>query len=338
MGATNKKRNGRSSQAIASSVKKTGEKFQIDNTQEQQIADEGIQEELQKKSVEMISLEDLYSAPSSWNEWSKLPEDKLVQLCESIISIGIQNPCIVWKIDKEKFASLYDSNKEDSYDFAGSQYMILSGHNRASAIKLISETEKDEDSEEFRSVPCFVYEDQKSEEFVEKAKQIIDDTNYLSRDKTTKEIMRAIQKKYMSFENGKLRQKENVARSVAKSLNIDESHVFRYKKVANNLIPELQELLFEEIFSFNDAQKLAAYPNAIQKYLFNNHKNVLKNKRELKNFLKNTTKDMSISEIEEELKPVEKQVSYEKVTVTVPKDRLDEFNKMFDQWKNSNLN
>lgn len=328
MGSSNRNR-----KAIAESVKNTGDKFQTEATQKQQVIDEIIQEELNEKSITMISLEDLYSAPTEWNEWSKLPEEKLVQLCESIISIGIQNPCIVWKIDKRKVESLYDSNKEDSYGFTGSRYMILSGHNRASAAKLISEAEDYDNSEKFRSVPCFVYDDQKSEEFTEKVKQIIDDTNYLSRDKTTKEIMRAVQKKYMSFENGKTRQKENVAKSIAKSLNIDESHVFRYKKVANNLIPELQELLFEETFSFNDAQKLSSYPRETQEHLFQNCKNILKNKRELKNFLKNTTKDMSISEIDEELKPSEKQVSYEKVTVTVPKDRLDEFNEMFEQWK-----
>lgn len=327
-----------SSNVIKTLSSKTEEKFAKEATQEQQIADELIQEELNKKSITMISLEDLYSAPSSWNEWSKLPEDKLVQLCESIISIGIQNPCIVWKIDKQKVESLYNSNEEDSYGFTGSRYMILSGHNRASAMKLISETEDYEDWENFRSVPCFVYEDLKSDEFIEKAKQIIDDTNYLSRDKTTKEIMRAIQKKYMSFENGRLRQTENVGKSLAKSLNISEVQVFKYNKLWKNLIPELQEFLFEELFSFNDAIKLAAYPKEIQEYLFHNHKNILKNKRELKNFLKNTTKDMSISEIDEELKPSEKQVSYEKVTVTIPKDRLDEFNEMFNQWKNSSIN
>lgn len=335
MGSLNRKRQ---AQAITNSVKNTGDKFQTEATQKQQVTDENIQKELNEKSITMISLEDLYSAPTEWNEWSKLPEEKLVQLCESIMSIGIQNPCIVWKIDKGKLESLYDSNKEDSYGFTGSRYMILSGHNRASAVKLISETENYNNWEKFRSVPCFVYDDSKTNEFIEKAKQIIDDTNYLSRDKTTKEIMRAIQKKYMSFENGRSRQTENVAKTLAKSLDISEVQVFKYNKVWKNLIPELQELLFEELFSFNDAIKLAAYPKEIQEYLFRAHKNILKNKRELKKFLKNTTPDMVISEIDEELKPAEKQISYEKVTVTVPKDRLDEFNEMFNQWKNSSKN
>lgn len=327
------RRKGMAASVIAT---KTGEMLQADA--KNMIADEMIQEELNRKQVIPVPIEDVYSAPSSWNEWARLPEDKIIQLCESIVEIGLQNPCVVWKIDKANVLSLYNPGEEDAYGFVGDKYMILSGHNRAFCTKLIGATVEHSDDEEYQSIPCFVYEEKLSDDFIEKAKQIIDDTNFLSRDKTPKETMRAIQKKYEQFENGKRRQTENVAKQVAKTLNISEKQVFNYNKVAKNLIPEIQQVWFDSKISFNDAQKISAYPLAVQNYLYQNNNTLFTNKRELKNFLKNTTSDMSIKEVQEELETVEKKVSFEKITVSVPADRVEEFHEMFNKWKNQAVN
>lgn len=315
---------------------KTSEMLQADN--KHQLIDEIINEELQAMRVIDIPICDIYSAPSKWNEWNRLPEEKLLQLCQSIVEIGQQSPCILWKMDKAKVLSLYDSGEQDAYQFVGDKYMILSGHNRAFARKLLGGTVEHADDELYQVVPSIVYEEPISDDFIEKAKQIIDDTNYLSRDKTVKETMRAIQKKYQQYENGRRRQSENIAREVAKSLDISEQHVFRYSKVSKNLLPELQQFLFDGNISLNDAQKLCGYPLAVQEYLYQNHKNIFTNKRDFKNLLKNTTSDMTISEIQEELAPAEKEVSFEKITVSIPKGKVDEFYEMFNKWKNNSLN
>lgn len=326
----------RKGMAAGTIVSKTSEMLEADI--KPQIADELIQEELNQKMILDIPLEDIYSAPSAWNEWNRLPEEKLIQLCQSLIEIGMQNPCIVWRIDKELVLSLYNPGEEDAYGFQGDRYMILSGHNRAFATKLIAATVEHSDDEQFQSIPCFVYEDKLSDDFVEKAKQIIDDTNYLSRDKTKRETMRAIQKKYQQYENGRQRQLSNVAKEIAKNLNISEQHVFRYNKLQKELSPYILEYFYNDKLSFGEAQKISTYPLLIQEYLFNKHNHIFTNKRDLKNFLKNTTPDMTITELEEEFETVEKQVSYEKVTVSIPKERVDEFYEMFNQWKNSVVN
>ena len=98
-----------------------------------QLLDEIINEELQAMRVIDVPICDIYSAPSKWNEWNRLPEDKILQLCQSIVEIGQQAPCILWKMDKAKVLSLYDSGEQDAYQFVGDKYMILSGHNRALA-------------------------------------------------------------------------------------------------------------------------------------------------------------------------------------------------------------
>ena len=321
----------RKGMAAGQIVSKTSEMLEADI--KPQIADELIQEELNKKMILDIPLEDIYSAPSAWNEWNRLPEEKLIQLCQSLVEIGMQNPCIVWRIDKELVLSLFNPGEEDAYGFQGDRYMILSGHNRAFATKLIAATVEHSDDEQFQSIPCFVYEDKLSDDFVEKAKQIIDDTNYLSRDKTTKETMRAIVKKYKQYENGRCRQSENVAQKIADNLNISKRQVLNYSKVDKNLIRELQQHLFDEKISFNTAIELSNYSPEVQRYLSEYHKNIFTNKREMKNFLKTTTPDMTVQEIQEELQQEEKQVSFEKITVSVPADRVDEFNEMFAEWK-----
>lgn len=334
MASSNKRR----SIAVKEISKKTTNLLKEDAQQQQQLTDEIINEELQSMQIVDVPLENLYSAPAKWNEWNKLPEDKIIQLCQSIIEIGQQAPCIVWKIEKARVLSLYEPGELDSYGFLGDQYMILSGHNRAFCRKLIAETDESLDVQpldfdSFKVVPCVVYEDSMCDDFIEKAKQIIDDTNFLSRDKTTKETMRAIVKKYKQFDQTKKRHSENVAKKIAESLNMNKVQVLKYSKINKNLIPEIQEFIFNEKISIKDGVSLCNYPLSIQESLYENYQSVIANKKNLKKFLKETTPDMTIEEIQQQLAIEEKKLDFEKVTVAVPKERLEEFNEWFKRWK-----
>ena len=306
----------------------------LQNEKEPQIADKVIQEELKVMPIFEIPISEIYSAPTQWNQWNKLPEEKMVQLCQSIIDIGQQAPCILWKVDKKYIEYMYDNNNDD-YNFTGDKYMILSGHNRAFARQLIGNTDTYSNDERYKTVPAFVYEDKLSDDFIEKAQQIIDDTNFLSREKTTKEIMAAIVRKQKQFNNGKRRQNENVAEVIAESLNMKKRQVFKYSKINQNLLKNIQEMMFEQQISLNDALELADYPLEIQRYLYEKHKHILLNKRELKKFLKTVSKDMTINEIDEVLNTKENQYSFEKITVSVPCEYIEDFNIMFKEWKKS---
>ena len=309
-------------------VQKTAETM----AKEQQVIDEVINEELQTMNVVDIQISDLYSAPAKWNEWSKLSEEKLLQLCDSIIQVGQQAPCVVWKINKQTVQSLYDSGEQDTYGFTGEKYMILSGHNRCFARKLIGETEEYKDVETYKSVPCVIYEEPLSDDFVKKAQQIIDDTNYLSRDNTPKEIMRAITKKYELY-SSQTRRTHSVADSIAKSLNLNKRTVFRYTKLRDDLLPSILDLVFEEKISFNDATEISNFSPEIQNFIATNYKEILTNKKELKRLLKNSTPDMTIQEITELLCKEEPKSKYEKITVSVPEELVEEFKEMFKKWK-----
>lgn len=322
----------RKGMATGTIVSKTSEMLEADI--KPQIADELIQEELNQKMILDIPLEDIYSAPSSWNEWNRLPEEKLIQLCQSLVEIGMQNPCIVWRIDKELVLSLYNPGEEDAYGFQGDRYMILSGHNRAFATKLIAATVEHSDDEQFQSIPCFVYEDKLSDDFVKKAKQIIDDTNYLSRDKTPKEIMKAIKKRLEQEQDLYKRQKvTKVTEEIAKVLDINEKTVRRYTKLNDNLNPLILQFMYDEQISFNDAVTLSEYPKDVQQYLYDNNRDIFTNKKKLKKFLKESTTDMTIPEVQEILNIPEKEIKFEKVTVSIPADKVDDFQEWFRQWK-----
>lgn len=311
-----------------SNTTKTAES--IDN----QIRNKDIQNELSEMAIQMIPLDDIYSAPQQWNEWNRLPDDKMAELCQSIVTIGQQAPCILWEIDKEHVMSLY-SETTDPYKFKGSKYMILSGHNRAYARKVISELESFQEDESYKFVPAVVYKEDLNNQFVEKAKQIIDDTNYMSREASQKEIMRAIIKKteLLKKQQSEGTRSINIAEEIGESLNLTKRTILRYNKLNEKLNKIILGHMFDEKISFKDALEIASYSDEVQAELLN-HKDILFNKKRLKKFLSSTRSDMTLNEIEEYLVP-EKQSNYVNVTVTVPKGKEDEFFKMVNEWKSS---
>ena len=74
--------------------------------------------DLYDSSTTNLPLTQLESAPDEWNFYDKLPPQKMAELIESIQTLGLLSPIIVWKRK--------ESNK----------YMILSGHNRVRAFKM----------------------------------------------------------------------------------------------------------------------------------------------------------------------------------------------------------
>lgn len=296
----------------------------------QQVSNDAIQNELNEMTIQRIPLSEIYSAPSQWNEWSKLDDEKMVDLSESILNLGQQFPCILWKIDKSAVESLY-SSKEDEYGFKGSSYMILSGHNRAYARKLISETENYSEDIEYQTVPAFVYTDSYSLDFIKKAQAIIDDTNYISRDKTPREMMRAILKKYDEVD--RYSKNGTIADEIAKSLNITTRTVHRYTKLNKQLDKDILNILYNGKLSLRDALELCDYRPEVQEMLIKDHKNILTSSKLLKKFLTSTTPDMKLDEVVPYVITSDNEESFKKITVTIRKDLEDEFLCMVKEWK-----
>ncbi len=133
------------------------------------------------------------------------------ELIESIISIGLQEPVIVWKKD--------DSGK----------YMILSGHNRVHAYKILCENQ---DSEKYSKIHAVIKDKNLSEE---EAKEIIVDTNWVQRQLTTIQKARSINFKYRKLKKDSLEKKLkfDINSVIADEYQITSRQLISYKSLGN---------------------------------------------------------------------------------------------------------
>lgn len=309
------------------------------------VLDEKIAEQLSKKQIYDIPIEKLYSAPSDWNQWASIGEEKMFETAESIIKVGQLTPCIVWKIDKEDVKHFYQNIdgeiEDDKYDFTGHEYMIISGHNRTYITRLLSEIDSFKDTEMFTTVPCIIYTDELTDDFQKIAKQIIDDSNWLSRNPSPKEIMGVIKRKYaqMSSNDGLRRRKNSIAQEIAKTLNLNDRTIYRYTKLNDDLIEPILDLMYNQKISLNDALTLSDLDKNIQYELYNNYADILVNKKKLKSLIKKVDINKSTvwDEIEKNIVEPEYSIPMEKITVRVPKNKIDELYDLVRQWKESEI-
>lgn len=316
---------------LAGMVKASSESIQKAN---EIVVDESINNELNSKQIERIDISKIYSAPNQWNNWKSISDEKMVELMKSIIDVGQLQPCILWKVDKETMRNFYekDEYENDTYGFTGTEYMILVGHNRANARKTIALLDDYLDDEEYETVPSIVFDDDISTEFIEKVRNIIDDSNYLSRDKSPKEVMNVIRRKYIALnDSNKIKNEKGITKKIAESLNLSERSVFRYLRLNDELVPDVLELVYSEKLSIRDALNISAYPEEIQQYVFDNYEYVLKNKKKTKWFLDNSTVDISESEIDNLLLQTEEE--YVKVMVTIPVKYKNKLIELTKQWR-----
>ena len=107
------------------------------------------------RRLEEVPLDKLSSAPADWNFYAPLPDDKLLELIESIRANDLLHPIVVWK-------------QPDG------ALVILSGHNRVRAYTaLLEKTGEDK----YRRIPATVLTDITADE----AHEIVVDSNYVQR-------------------------------------------------------------------------------------------------------------------------------------------------------------
>lgn len=122
------------------------------------------------RRLEEVPLDKLSPAPAAWNFYAPLPDDKLLELIESIRTSELLHPIVVWK-------------QPDG------DLMILSGHNRVRAYTaLLEKTGEDK----YHRIPATVLTDISADE----AHEIVVDSNYVQRVLTPSEKARSISQKY----------------------------------------------------------------------------------------------------------------------------------------------
>lgn len=267
-----------------------------------------------------IKIKYLYEAPSNWNFYDELDDNKKLELIESISENGLMSPIVIWEINKEKVSHLYETHTPQ-YNMSGFMYMVLAGHNRIDAYNKLYESTKDE---KYLSIPAFIfYENELTEH---DAKEIIVDTNYVQRVLSTKEKVMSVMYKYAEIERNKTK-KGATKNIVAEELGLSPTMVFNYKKLGE-IIEPLQNMVYDNKINITSILKISDKSKETQQWIYETYGNNITNKalNKIKQYMK---RDDIAKIFEKEMKP---KVKTKKVSVEVPEELVDEFKTMFSKW------
>lgn len=275
-----------------------------------------------------IPISSLYAAPfnKNWNDFSKLSADAEYTLDKTIVDEGLLTPIIVWKINKDDVKDLYENDKDNPYDFAGSEYMILAGHSRVGSYNRIYGVTNDA---MYLKIDAIIKHDISHDQ----ARYIIKVTNFASRELTTAEKRRNTHFFHRTLSEQGLKGSE-IARKIAEDSKSKLRTVQYYIKINENLIPEIGVMLDDEQINQTSAYKICKLTKDMQTWLYNTYKdsitdNVIRglkdsyHKREQieKLFVKNEDED----------------IEYVVVNTDVPKKLEKKFRTMVSKWINKNM-
>lgn len=264
--------------------------------------------------IQKIEVDKLIEAPTEWNFYKTLNKNKMFELIESIVENGLLSPIIIWQQEN-------------------GQYMILAGHNRVRAFKMVYNKTKED---KYLTIDAYVKSFNELSE--EEARTIIIDTNFVQRQMSTYEKHKSIMFKYNVLGRKSRKEKgKQTAELIADEFGISRSHVFRYIKL-NNLIDELMKLIDDEVITIKAGMVLANLPAEVQKKLYDEHIELLNNKN-----IRNLKISKSIKDIAEIYDDIIKQLSnnlsithdvdYEDLIIKVPNKYIQNFEEFLHKWE-----
>ncbi|OHW61276.1 nucleoid occlusion protein [Andreesenia angusta] len=204
-------------------------------------------------NIRNVSVDDLVEAPEDWNFYKPLSESKMQELVESIESNGLLHPIVVWEQPDGK-------------------YMILAGHNRARAYRMLEEAKGDGS---YRKISALIKE--KGEIDEDDAKEIIIDTNWVQRSLSAIEKSKSIIEKYAVLEKKKKSGAGRVRNVIAEEYEITGRLVDEYRRLGS-LAEELQNMVSDGSLSMTSAAKLALFDVDTQLWMIENYRGKLSRK------------------------------------------------------------
>lgn len=252
------------------------------------------------RRLEEVPLDKLSPAPVDWNFYAPLPDDKLLELIESIRANNLLHPIVVWK-------------QPDG------ALMILSGHNRVRAYTaLLEKTGEDK----YRRIPATVLTDITADE----AHEIVVDSNYVQRVLTPSEKARSISQKY-ALAGRKKRSRNGVRKSkyeqIGEEYNLSARQIARYVRLGS-LDGSLLKLLDGGKLPLTTALRLVDFSAENQKYLAARHADELAGPK-----MARLTTAMTPEQMDAALQAEPQTV---RVSVTVPAALEEDFRRMAEEW------
>lgn len=256
------------------------------------------------RRLEDLPLDKLSPAPADWNFYAPLPDDKFIELIESIQKNDLLHPIVAWK--------QLDGN-----------LMILSGHNRVRAYTALLEKTGEN---KYRCIPATVLTDITAEE----AHEIVVDSNYVQRVLTPSEKARSISQKY-ALAGRKKRSKAGERKSryeeIGEAYHLSGRQVAKYVKLGN-LQDCLLELLDSGKLPLATALRLTDLQPESQRFLAEHCADLLASPKAAK-----LTTDMTNEQMQEFLNAAPDTV---RVSVTVPAALEEDFRRMAAEWLKAN--
>ena len=252
------------------------------------------------RRLEDVLLDKLSPAPPEWNFYAPLPDDKLLELIESIRSNELLHPIVVWK-------------QPDG------TLMILSGHNRVRAYAALL---KKTGEYKYSRIPATVLTDISADE----AHEIVVDSNYVQRVLTPSEKARSISQKYALA--GRKKRSRNGARQsryeqIGEEYHLSGSQIARYVRLGS-LDASLLKLLDNGKLPLTTALRLVDLPAESQKYLAARHADELAGPKAAR-----LTAAMTPAQVDAALQAEPQTV---RVSVTVPAALEEDFRRMAAGW------
>lgn len=259
--------------------------------------------ERSSKNAVLLDINLLVASPKEWNFYPEISDKKMIEMMLSIMDNGLFNPIIVWQ--------------------QGDKYQILSGHNRVIAYKrIVNEYKNDIDISGYRRIPAIVYEENEIDEM--KAREIIIDTNYIQREED-KSLTPTIIKHRLEIIRNRKDVKGRTIDILAKELGISSTKVYEDHVIATKIIPELNNLFFNDKINKKSLLRFAWFEKDIQNMIYNNYEEELIDDRIMK-----LKRGMNKEEIEECFtEEVKKKIL---VTTSIPESLADEFRIMARIW------
>lgn len=268
--------------------------------------------------LQYIDVNLIMDAPESWNKYPRLKKnqpDKYFELKMSILQHGIKQPLVLWE-------------QNDT------EYMVLAGHNRKDICKeILSELSSGQNSKEiekYQFVPAIVYKKEELDD--DEARKIIDGTNiYRDFTRLPRKIQVEISRNRVENYDRSQTKKEQMDKA-AKELGILSSSLYENIRIANNIYEPLQELYYSGKITRKQVLRLGNYTMELQKWIFDTYSDRLTGSK-ISMMKKNMLKE-DIEKIFEE-----PDTKTKRITIDVPEELLDEFNKMASEWlKSKQLN